>query len=157
MPVHMYTTQGAPVTFAAAVIDFYFPETKGAKKHNFYFDINDIDRALKSGVVDDVTVGQPTVENDRVWVYEVHANRLTPGYLERVRLAAVKLGITGYIKKVDDKTGLLILGLNEASKLDTFMKRIKQKYMKTVVERIDKTKELDKDMFMTRSFIVVDK
>lgn len=157
MPFHMYPTKGAPVNLAAAVIDFYFPETKGAKKHNFYFDINDIDRALKSGVVDDVTVGQPTVENDRVWVYEVHANRLTPGYLERVRLAAVKLGITGYIKKVDDKTGLLILGLNEASKLDTFMKRIKQKYMKTVVERIDKTKELDKDMFMTRSFIVVDK
>ena len=69
----------------------------------------------------------------------------------------MKLGITGYIKKVDDKTGLLILGLNEASKLDTFMKRIKQKYMKTVVERIDKTKELDKDMFMTRGFRVINK
>lgn len=157
MSFHMYPYKGEPVNIAAAVIDEYFPETKDAKKHNFYFDLNDIDRALKSLVVEEVTVAQPSVENDRVWEYELRTNLLTPGYLERVRLSAITLGITGYIKKVDSKNALLVLGLNESSDLDTFLKRTKQKYLKTVVQSLKKKNELDKDMFMTRGFRVINK
>lgn len=155
MPFHMYPVEGTPVNLAAAVVDFYFPETKGVPKHNFYFDINDIDQALKSSIVEDVTVAQPTVTNNRVVVYQVNTNNVTKAYMERVRLAATKLGITGYVRKVDDNVAILILGLNETSKLNTFMKRIKQKYGKTVVKNIEEVRELDKETFMTRGFVIV--
>lgn len=155
MPFHMYPVDGKPVNLAAAVIDFYFPESIGAPKHNFYFDINDIDRALKSAVVDEITVAQPTVTNNEVFAYEMSANIITASYLERVRLAAIKLGITGYVRKVDEERAVMIVGLNESSKINTFLKRIKRKYGRTVINNIEKKRELDKDTFMTRGFVIV--
>lgn len=154
MPFHMYPGQGEPVNLAAANIDFYFPKTKGAPKHNFYFDINDIDRALKSSVVDDITVAQPVHENTAVEVYELKVSRITASYMERVRLAAVKLNIYGYIRKVNDETAVLILGLNDESDFNIFQKRIKRKYRKTIVKSFKKIKDLDKETFMTRGFVI---
>ena len=59
-----------------------------------------------------------------------------------------------YIRKVNDETAVLILGLNDESDFNIFQKRIKRKYRKTIVKSFKKIKDLDKETFMTRGFVI---
>src|SRR5690625_2136531 len=99
---HLFPLEGNPRDVPSAIIDYYFPETINKEKTNFYFDLKSVLEPLRTRSVDEVTVTQPPIGYKYGKKYTVYGKVQKKGYMNWIRLQALKSGMIGYAKTISD-------------------------------------------------------
>lgn len=130
---HLFPMEGKARDIPKAIIDFYFPETKGIKTNEqrplFYFGLKDIHRAFRRGLAKEFVVPKMPTDNLVSLRIEITGDSNMLNHGEWVRNHAKKLGINGSIKYLrNNKTVLIVAGSTKS--IEEFKKIIKSKIMK---------------------------
>ncbi|GAB3063638.1 ATP-grasp domain-containing protein [Salinicoccus sesuvii] len=100
--LHVFPIKGKARDVVAPIIDLYFPETINTEKSSLFFDFNDKIAPLDHLTVKEVTVSpleKANVGCSREFIIEQEKNQ--GNLLKETRLQALKLGVHGFIKKVE--------------------------------------------------------
>lgn len=101
---HLFPLEGKARDIPAAIIDYYFPETKDASKSSFYFDYHSVIEPLKQWAADEVTIAKLPVKSNVTKQIIVTGKVKKVGYMNFIRRRALKRGLHGLIQHIDDNT-----------------------------------------------------
>src|SRR5699024_2366616 len=134
----LFPMEGKARNIPKAIIDYYFPETQADySKPLFYFDFQSMYSSFLKGVAKEFTVPNVPIGELEATRFTVTGN-LKRSYANWIRKQATKLGVHGYIKRLDNKTASIIVsGLSES--INKFRTYIKSKAPSMI--KIDKIEE----------------
>lgn len=125
---HLFPLNGQARDVPKAVIDFYFPETKGTPiKNLLYFDFQSMYETFVKGICASFTLPDHPMEDAQLARYELTkvASMKSLGLL--VKNQALRLGVHGYIKRIGSgKVSLVLAG--DAKKIEAIEHTIKKRY-----------------------------
>lgn len=122
---HLFPMNGEARDIPKAIIDFYFPETKGAPIHNIlYYDFNSIYTVFKQGICASFKLPNHPVNDPLLKRYELSAITNTKELGTFINNRAKKLKVNGYVKRLaSNKASLVVAGDKE--KIDSLMSEIR--------------------------------
>lgn len=82
----------------AAIIDYYFPETKGKHNDNIYFDFNEILRPLRNKTAREITVIDAPNDVELSVLYIVKGKVQNVNYRKWIRKQAIENDLHGYVQ-----------------------------------------------------------
>ncbi|SOC41179.1 ATP-grasp domain-containing protein [Salinicoccus kekensis] len=100
--LHVYPAEGKPKDVVRPIVDLYFPETKDVERSNLYFDFDSKIEPLDNITVYEVQV-HPLKHTGiyRTKKFIVKLEYSSPILTTEIRLEALRLGIHGYVKKLN--------------------------------------------------------
>src|SRR5699024_3208386 len=116
---HLFPMLGRARDIPKAIIDYYFPETKGNPKykHLYYFDIKSIHDIFKKGLVKGVTIPDMPHTNDLLTRFIVTGSTLGQKYASWIERRVRRLRLNGYIKYFSQsKVAVIVAGSEDAIK-----------------------------------------
>ncbi|WP_080872505.1 acylphosphatase [Oceanobacillus timonensis] len=134
---HLFPLVGKAKDVPGAIIDYYFPETKGNDKSYFYFDYPCMLEPLKKYAVDEIKVIQTPSNDMYAKKYTVTGKVNRTGYLSFIKRQALKSDFFGYAKKINKNTVEIYLISKEKEGLDIFKKTVEKGNKKSSVEKIE--------------------
>ncbi|WP_339226575.1 acylphosphatase [Oceanobacillus sp. FSL K6-2867] len=115
---HCFPLEGEAKDVPGAIIDYYFPETKGKEKSNFYFDFNSLLQPLKTWAADEVKVTMPPIGDIYSKKYIASGKVHKVGYMSWIKRHALKNNLSGYVKKREgDRIEVVIFGTQEQKEI----------------------------------------
>lgn len=125
---HFYPLSGKPIPIPSKIIDYYFPQTIGFEKSNFYFDYPELIKYLDTGIVEEIAVknlpkGEIIVKN-----ILLKLNKVTATKLKSLRYLAIKNHISGEVSKIDEQTISLRLYHTNSQNSDEFLEMLQKKF-----------------------------
>lgn len=145
---HYFPLEGKAKDIGKAIIDYYFPHTVQNKKSTFYFDYYSVLDSLKSGAVDDLTIGEAPRNNLIIRKYTVIGKVRNVAYPMYIKKEALGKGLMGTVQIVNRNTAVIYIVSNEINKLNDFMKLVKKGTKESVIESVteETLSNLDKPM-----------
>lgn len=134
---HLFPLVGKARDVPGAIMDYYFPETKGKDKSAFYFDYLCILEPLKKYAVDEIKVIKTPANEMYAKKYTVTGKVNRIGYLSFIKRQALKNNLFGHAKKINKNTVEVYLIGKEKEILDTFKKTVKKGNKKSSVENVE--------------------
>lgn len=132
---HLYPLEGKARDVPGAIIDYYFPETKGQKKTQAYFDYTSTIEPLKSWAAEELKVTKTPSTQMYVKKFLISGNVIKVGYMNFIKRQAHRNGFSGYSKRVGKNIEVVIYGENEV-KLDKFIEICKRGSKKSRVDNV---------------------
>ena len=122
----LFPIKGKSRDVPAAIIDYYFPETKDIKteKEKLYFDFYDVLEPLISRQATVSTVSQSPVGKIYMKQYKVIGDVQDLGYHLGLRKQAFERGLHGYVQNVDDDAIHIVVGGTDKEMVDDFKEGI---------------------------------
>lgn len=150
---HLFPLEGKAKDVAGAVIDYYFPETVGGERSNFYFDYLSTLEPLKSWAVEELKITDTPLGQLYGKKYVVQGKVQQVGYMNWVRRQALRRGFFGSSAKLDkDKIVVSIFG-KEKEALEKFKELCYKGSKKSKVDNIEEFDlELDQQKPMKVGF-----
>ncbi|UOE93823.1 acylphosphatase [Alkalihalobacillus sp. LMS39] len=114
----LFPAKGKARDIPAAIIDYYFPETKGiiTDKHKIYFDFQDIIDPLSTKVATVTTVSAAPVGKLFVKKYIVSGEVQGIDYHRGLRKQAFERNLSGFVRSIEDgEIEVIVLGKDEES------------------------------------------
>ena len=133
---HLFPLIGKAKDIPGAIIDYYFPETIGAKKTSFYFDYLSILEFVKNGAVEEINVAQTPLNKTYAKKYIVKGKLNKVGYMTKIKRFALERNLFGYAKKLDENTVEIYLIGESKEALNTFKDYVKKGSKRSIVESI---------------------
>ncbi len=125
--LHVFPLLGKARDIPAAVLDLYFPETKGHKTADagLYFDLYDIIAPLKKRIATEVRLKSPPLSQiyKRKFIVTGHVQGV--GYLNWIRKKALEFDLNGYAKNLIDGSVEIIAGGESEEQLNHFREACK--------------------------------
>lgn len=124
----LYPLEGKSRNIPAAIIDYYFPETKGIDTSNskFYFDLPTVLEPLENRSAVEVEVKAYPKGEMYAKKYIVSGNVLRQSYHQWLKNQALDYNLHGHIKRlVNDEIEILVAGTNKAD-IDGFKSLIRK-------------------------------
>ncbi|MEK4306345.1 acylphosphatase [Oceanobacillus sp. M60] len=134
---HLFPLEGKAKDVPGAIMDYYFPETIGKEKSNFYFDYLCMLEPLKKYAVDEMKVIRTPAINMYAKRYTVTGKVNQVGYLGFIKRQALKNDLFGHAKKINKNTVEVYLIGEEKEVLDTFKKTVAKGNKKSSVENVE--------------------
>ncbi|QKY70431.1 acylphosphatase [Lentibacillus sp. CBA3610] len=138
----LFPVEGEAQNISKHIIDYYFPESisddETSGRNKLYFDYESIEKILKSGIVEEVTV--PSLpDNDLVFKQlKVSGKVQGVGFRNWVYKKAIGRKISGYVKNLKDKS-VLIVAAGSQNKVDQFTEVVRKHNTKKI--QVEKVKE----------------
>lgn len=135
---HMFPWEGKGRDVSGAIVDYYFPESVGARKSPWYFEYQSVLEPLKTWSVDELTISKAPDYSEKVYgkQFIVSGKVLKTGYMTYIRKQALKRDMHGYAKKHGNRSiEMTVLG-NDKEALDEFFKICKKGSKKSSVENV---------------------
>lgn len=99
--LHLFPVEGEARDIPAAIIDYYFPETKDAnKKTNLFFDFKSISKPLEAGLLQEVMVPSVPEFRHQAKSFTVSGEVQSASYREWVQGKAISLKLNGFTKEL---------------------------------------------------------
>lgn len=147
---HVFPYNGRMRDVPAKLIDYYFPETKGAEKNNFLFDYKEATEILKEGQYNHLQIAPcPRGETMRATL-KMSGRSISGGRMLRIRRSAFITQLSGEIERVDNDTILMHMIISTRSRFDLFVKRIKKRYAEYNIEVIQEPVKTKNDEYFYR-------
>ena len=134
---HLFPLEGKAKDVPGAIMDYYFPETIGKEKSNFFFDYLCMLEPLKKYAVDEMKVIRTPAINMYAKKYTVTGKVNQVGYLGFIKRQALKNDLFGHAKKINKNTVEVYLIGEEKEVLDTFKKTVEKGNKKSSVEKVE--------------------
>lgn len=134
----LFPLEGRARDIPAAIIDFYFPETKGinTERNRIYFDFNSVLEPLQNRSAIEVEVAQAPVGKIYAKKYTVTGKVHSISYHRWLRKKAFERNLNGCIKKSNsDAIEVLVAGTNPHD-IDNFKNLLTQNPDKAEVEQV---------------------
>lgn len=150
--LHVYPTDGKPKDVVKPIVDFYFPETKELERSNLYFDFNS-----KIAPLDNITVKEVQVFPLKN-TYPLHTGEFNiklghpgEGLKTKIRLEALRLGIHGYVKRLESRRYQVIAASESQEQMQEF-----KDYLSTEADKfnLSELEELEWDKPVNTGFII---
>lgn len=112
----LYPLRGKARNIPAAIIDYYFPETKGMDTTNskVYFDMSVVLEPMENRAALEVEVAQAPMDKLYARKYTVVGNVQKESYHRWLKNQALELGLHGYVKNnVYDEIEVVVAGTNK--------------------------------------------
>lgn len=136
---HSFPIKGEAKDVPGAIIDYYFPETKGKVKSDFYFDYNSLLEPLKTWAAEEILIPKPPVEKVYGKKYTVTGKLHRVGYMNWIRRQALRRNLIGYVKKISkNKMEVYVFG-QEKSKVDQFAELCQKGSRRSKVKSMEET------------------
>ncbi|MED4081964.1 ATP-grasp domain-containing protein [Halalkalibacterium halodurans] len=135
---HLFPMEGKARDIPKAIIDYYFPETKGKRKNLlYYFDFDTIHDAFRRGVANEFLVPSLPTGNIDSRRFLLSKKQSSTSFDKWVQKQARELKLNGYIKHLkNNKTSIIVSGCVES--VDHFREivnnRLPKKYKVTRVD-----------------------
>lgn len=123
----LFPLTGVGRNLPQAIVDLYFPETKGNINsdyyHNLFYDFKLIKESLTAGNIGSFTL--PTLKFDSLSYnkYVLKASLLKDTFSNWLKKRAVAYHLNGYVKIIDDKSAELVV-LGDTNNINDFMNKI---------------------------------
>ncbi|MFD1385911.1 acylphosphatase [Oceanobacillus oncorhynchi subsp. oncorhynchi] len=134
---HLFPLVGEAKDVPEAIIDYYFPETIGAKKSRFYFDYLSILEPLKSGVADEIKVAPTPLNKQHAKKYMVTGELSKVNYMKVIKRRALEKNLFGYVKQINENTVEIYLVGESREEVNAFKDDVKEGSQRSVVETIE--------------------
>ena len=138
---HMFPWEGKGRDVSGAIVDYYFPESIGIKKSNWYFDFQSVLGPLKTWSADEITIKRaPDLDHELYGKrFIVKGKVLKTGYMTYIRKQALKRDVQGYTRKHGSNSiEVFIVGKN-LDKLNKFHDICKKGSKKSKVKSVEET------------------
>lgn len=118
----LFPLQGKARDIPAAIIDYYFPETKGIKtdKEKIYFNFNDLLEPLSAKKASTTTVAAAPVGNIYSKVYRVGGRVQNSGYHRGLRKQAFDRKLSGFVKSINNNLIEVVVSGTDKESVDDF-------------------------------------
>lgn len=136
--MHLFPVQGTPRNVPEAIIDFYFPETKGIS-HNLkkmYFDYKEIKKIFLSKLAEEITITDAPKENLYTARYIVSGKVQKVGYRAWIQKRALKQGLHGYTRNLKNGNVVVVVAGDNLEKVEKFKQICEKGPSKAKVESI---------------------
>lgn len=134
---HPFPLTGESKDVPAAIIDYYFPETKGKYRSPFYFDYLSLLEPLKSWAVEELKVVKTPKKDIYARKYIVTGQLNKVGYMTYIRRQALRRNLYGYAKKIT-KNEVEIYLISESQKsIEDFKEFVQKGSRKSIVKNIE--------------------
>ena len=134
----LFPLRGKARNIPAAIIDYYFPETKGidTSDSKVYFDMSTVLEPMENRSALEVEVAMAPLGKLYAKRFLVNGNVTSESYHRWLKRQALNLGLHGYVKNVVfDEIEILVAGTNQ-QKVSKFKKLISEYTRGTKVNRI---------------------
>lgn len=154
IPFHMYPLVGKARDIPAAIIDYYFPETKNKEKTTLYFDYQSIQEPLVTMSTNEVEV-IPIEEGPFFSKRFIVTGKLYKvGYLTLIKREARRLNLYGFIKVINKKkVSIAVTG----SSLESFEEFKELLLIGTEKSRVDEVIEKQWKKPLKKGFEIIEK
>ncbi|MEN2466410.1 acylphosphatase [Ornithinibacillus sp. JPR2-1] len=133
---HLFPLRGKAKDVPGAIIDYYFPETVGKPRSNFYFDYNSILEPLSKWATDQIVVSNPIIGQVYARKYIVSGKVQKVGYLTWIRRQALRKNIVGFAKKLENGSVEILAISNTEKVLDDLKELCFKGSKKSKVENV---------------------
>ncbi|WP_434120959.1 acylphosphatase [Salinicoccus roseus] len=120
--MHVFPFEGKAIDVPKKLIDYYFPSSKKIND-NFYFEYKPVKDAFMSGYADEMTIPMYPDKQQYKIQMKVKGKNLTSAYLRRLKKAAAKNHLKGFIK-AESREALEINVIGSKSKVSDFKKYV---------------------------------
>ncbi|WP_449355101.1 ATP-grasp domain-containing protein [Virgibacillus natechei] len=142
---HLFPSYGKARDIPSAIIDYYFPETKGYNRENaarIYFDFDHVFEAFASGTTGYMEIPQIPKEIE-LTRFLLTADKFPEDFEAWIKTIAVKNKMSGYLKRTKKDNISLIIG-GEREDISTFTALLNKKisnsnYSISLVRKVRKT------------------
>lgn len=134
---HSFPLKGKAKDVPGAIIDYYFPETIGQEKSDFYFDYNSILEPLKTWTVEEITVTKPPIGDIHGKKYVISGKVNDVGYLAWIKMQALKRNLLGYAKKSGENQVEVMVVSTDKNEVNKFMVLCKKGSKKSRVDKVE--------------------
>lgn len=121
---HIFPIEGQAVDIPKAIIDLYFPETKGRKKGfaKEYFDLQIVHDSLKSGLISEIAIIPTPTSDLKAKEYIVYSKLEPIEFYAHMKKYILTHNIQGSIKSNSNKEALIIVAAHEEGEvLNSFL------------------------------------
>lgn len=134
----LFPTKGKSRDIPAAIIDYYFPETKGKKKeNNAYFDLNTILEPLQSRSAVEVEVAPAPLGKMYAKKYVLTGSVSSESYHQLIKREALSRDLHGYVNSyVNGDIEVIISGTNK-EEVNQFKNVLRNAPKKVRIKRIE--------------------
>src|SRR5699024_1896351 len=124
----LYPLRGQARDIPSAIIDYYFPETKGIDTTNskIYFDMSTVLEPMENRSALEVEVAMAPLGKIYAKRFTVTGNVTSESYHRWLKHKAVDLGLHGYVKTVVFDEIEIVVATTEREKIDQFKKIISE-------------------------------
>lgn len=135
--MHVFPLVGVSQHVPAKILDYYYPETKNnaVDKTQLYFDYPDIKQLLRKRVAQELTLTNAPSGNYQTARYIVTGKVQKVGYRNWIRKEAIRRGLHGYTRNLENKKVVVVVGGNE-KKVEQFKKICAKGPAKAKVKRV---------------------
>lgn len=133
---HSFPLKGEAKDVPGAIIDYYFPETIGKEKSNFYFDYNSILEPLKTWAAEEILIPKPPLGEVYGKKYMVTGKLHRVGYMNWIRRQALRRNLLGYVRKISRNEVEVVVYSNDKEKVDQFVELCKKGSKKSKVDHV---------------------
>jgi cyanophycin synthetase len=135
--LHQFPALGQAQNVAGAIVDYYFPETKGLEKSNMYFGFKEILRMLRSKFVTELTVTKPMIGKIYAKKYIISGSKVQGvGFRYWIRKQAILQNLYGYTKNLKNGNVVVIVASTDKAAVDGFKSFCMQGPERAVVEKV---------------------
>jgi len=134
---HSFPLKGEARDVPGAIIDYYFPETIGKEKSNFYFDYNSILEPLKTWAAEEITIPKPPLGEVFGKKYLVTGKVHKVGYMNWIRRQALGKNLVGYVRKTGKNQLEVVVMSKDKNKVDKFVELCEKGSRKSRVDEVE--------------------
>ncbi|RNA67588.1 ATP-grasp domain-containing protein [Alteribacter keqinensis] len=134
----LFPMKGRARDIPGAIIDYYFPETKGVKtaKSKVYFDLNTVLEPLQSRSAVEVEVAPAPIGKLHAKLFIVKGSTLHSYSKHRIiKRLAIEKGLHGFINSVDNNLEIMVAGIGKEA-ISTFQQTIYSVFEKKNIKKI---------------------
>ena len=117
----LFPTIGKARDIPKYIIDYYFPETKGIERSNFYFDLTSLFLPLKAQSINEIEVAPIPLGKTYAKKLFVKGEFGNPKFKQWFKNKAINQGIHGCIEKIDNQSIIIYIASNTEKSLESFM------------------------------------
>ena len=132
---HLFPTEGKAKDVPAAIIDYYFPETKDNYRSYAYFDYHSVVEPLKMWSTEEIKIYSILPEPYFSKKYLVSGKVVKVGYMTFIKRRALRQDLFGYAQRVGNDIEVTVIG-NNIKELNQFIDVVKKGSRRSKVEKV---------------------
>jgi len=119
---HLFPVEGKARDIPKAIIDYYFPETKGTSvaHSNLYFDLQTVFDATEDKYLSELTIKNHPKDRLHTKKFLISGDLDLLGYYERFKKRITQHNFNGYMKKTEQETVEIVLGHESVDEIESF-------------------------------------
>nr|WP_236784696.1 acylphosphatase [Alteribacter salitolerans] len=133
---HLFPEKGLARDIPSAIIDYYFPESKGVEKASLSFDFNSIKAPFESSLVEELKI--LPAEQGKLYAkkYIVSGKVQKVGYRQWIRRKALQQGLHGYTRNLKNGRVVVVVAGTDETKVSNFKSTCHKGPSKAAVQRV---------------------